>query len=63
MKRLTVGDNLDKNMDVGPLSNPAAIIRLGQLVTEAQAEGAQVSNDEVFCQISLIIINLKWNGI
>ena len=48
MKRLTVGDNLDKNMDVGPLSNPAAIIRLGQLVTEAQAEGAQVSNDEVF---------------
>ena len=42
MTKIAIGDNLDKNKDQGPLGDPAAIIRLGQLVQEAQAEGAEV---------------------
>ncbi|RUS76934.1 hypothetical protein EGW08_015307 [Elysia chlorotica] len=42
MTKLVVGDNLDKNKDQGPLCDPAAVIRLNQLVQEAQAEGAHI---------------------
>ncbi|GFN80698.1 aldehyde dehydrogenase family 16 member a1-like [Plakobranchus ocellatus] len=42
MAKLTMGNNLDKNKDQGPLCDAGAVIRLGQLVQEALAEGAQI---------------------
>ncbi|GFR62211.1 aldehyde dehydrogenase family 16 member A1-like [Elysia marginata] len=42
MTKITMGDNLDKNKDQGSMCDPPAIIRLGQLLQEAQADGAQI---------------------
>ncbi|CAG5121802.1 unnamed protein product, partial [Candidula unifasciata] len=42
MSKLTVGDNMDKNNDQGAQANPQMIERLSLLVSQAEAQGAEI---------------------
>lgn len=43
VEHLTVGDGMDEGVDVGPLIDTGAVVRMGELVADARSKGATVT--------------------